>query len=332
MNKVDMINAESANQRILITGAHGFIGFQLAKILQPNSKIIFLVDIVPAHELDLECKDFLKNPNVKYIEADLSREAECNLLPDVDIVYHLAALNGTQNFYEKPFDVLKNSSIPTLYLLERFRSAGKFVYAGSSESYAGGVNMGAVEVPTGENVPHIIEDIANPRWSYACAKTFGEVACMNAYSQFGTKVLIVRFHNVYGPRMGKNHVIPDFIKRALKNSYVLFGAFNTRSFIYSEDAAYDLIDLTKKSTFPNVFNIGGGIEVSMLEIAKIILELLGKSDCKIDIKSAPKGSVLRRLPDLQRIDQLLGERPRVNLTEGLKKTVEWYKSHSQEYL
>lgn len=311
----------------LITGAHGFIGFHLAKRLVFEDINLILVDKLAENELDFEFRELLCNPKVTFFSLDLSQEESCESIPDVDLVFHLAALNGTQNFYSKPLSVLRHSSIPSLNLLERFHSVEKFFYAGSSESYAGGINLGLLDIPTGENIPLVIDDVRNPRWSYACAKTFGEIACMSAAKQYGTNILIGRLHNIYGPRMGFNHVIPDFIRRALNHEYLLFGTQNTRSFLYISDAVEDILNLMKKPTLPDIFNIGGGDEITIIELAQKILTLMERSQIAITQSPSPEGSVFRRVPDLRKINTLLGERTRTSLDAGLKSTLDWYATH-----
>lgn len=311
----------------LITGAHGFIGFHLAKKLLSENINLILVDMLMENELDSEFRELLCNPNVSFFSLNLSQEESCKLLPNVDFVFHLAALNGTQNFYSNPLKVLRHSSIPTLNLLERFHSVEKFFYAGSSESYAGGMNLGLLDIPTDEKIPLIIDDIRNPRWSYACAKTFGEIACTSAAKQNGTNVLIGRLHNIYGPRMGFNHVIPDFIRRALNHEYLLFGAQNTRSFLYVSDAVEDIWNLMKSPTIPDVYNVGGGDEITMFNLAQKILILMGRSQITITQSASPEGSVIRRVPDVGKINALLGNRNRTSLDVGLKSTLDWYTTH-----
>jgi UDP-glucose 4-epimerase len=322
---------QKKKKSILVTGAHGFIGFHLAKRLQMDNCNLFLVDNVPNADVDPELRELLERPNVEYLYRDLTKLEACLELPDVQIVFHLAALNGTKNFYTKPFDVLMHSSIPTLNLLERYKFVEKFFYAGSSESYAGGVNLGIVDIPTREDVPLIIEDVENSRWSYACAKTFGEVTCMSAAQQYGTRVIIGRFHNVYGPRMGINHVIPDFVLRSLDDIYQLHGATNTRTFLYVSDAVEDVVRLVLESESLGVFNIGGTLEISMLELAKIILKQMGRMNQEIFLSPAPQGSVERRVPNLTKLDTVLGSRPRTDLEEGLEKTICWYQTNRDKY-
>lgn len=325
-----LVNSQEEKKVILVTGAHGFIGFHLAKrLLLENYKLI-LVDNVAIPDLCVEFAEMFDNPNVEYMSRDLSKLEECLGLPDVQIVFHLAALNGTRNFYTKPFDVLTNSSIPTSNLLERYKFVDRFFYAGSSESYAGGVNLGILDIPTKEDVPLIIENVENSRWSYACAKTFGEVACMSANQQFGTKAVIGRFHNVYGPRMGINHVIPDFIMRSMKNEYLLYGASNTRTFIYVEDAVEDVVNLVLRTNSEGVFNIGGTVEISMLELAEKILKLMGRNDQEILLTSPPEGSVARRVPEISKLESLLGSRQRIDLDAGLRKTISWYQTKTSK--
>lgn len=313
-----------SGQKILITGAYGFIGFHLAKRLASLPVILFLVDIHPLIDSDSEFREILDPGRVTYFEGNLSDKKFVNSLPESDIVFHLAAVNGTDNFYEIPFDVLLNSSLPTVFLLEKYRECKKFVYAGSSESYAGAVNLGIAPIPTPESVPFVIDEPGNPRWSYSLAKSFGEVACHGAAIQFGTNFTILRFHNIYGPRMGFKHVIPDFLARARRGEYTLFGSEETRSFLYIDDAIEDIIGSTAMASQGTTFNLGGYEEISILNLATLILNILNINQPVIQKFPAPRGSVKRRKPMLDSINNLLGERSRVNLDLGLKTTIDWY--------
>ena len=106
----------------------------------------------------------------------------------------------------------------------------KYIYFGSSESYAGGLDLGIIELPTKESIPLVVPDIENIRWSYGASKTLGEIATISNHVQNKLNFLIVRLHNIYGPRMGVKHVIPDLIQRFLAFNGGVYGLDETRSF------------------------------------------------------------------------------------------------------
>ena len=313
----------------LVTGGAGFIGYWLTKTLSENrANHVFVVDnfvkTTDKSSFDILCA----RENISFLDIDLSFDDLDQRLPNIEfeIIYHLAALNGTQNFYNIPFDVIYNSTLSTLRLLKwcEKHKPGRFVYASTSEAYSGGVSMGVTAVPTSERVPLIIEDVTNPRWSYASSKLNGESAVISAQEQFGIDFTILRYHNVYGPRMGVNHVIPDYLNRAKDGIFKLYGGDNTRSFIYVDDAVLDTINLSLNEKARNeIVNIGSSEEMSMLELGLCLNSVLGVNEI-ILVEDAPNGSVSRRVPCLLKISEILGERERVSLDDGLIRTVEYY--------
>lgn len=315
--------------RVLITGAAGAIGYHLSKYLKDRGDSIVMVDNFIRSKVDDEYLDLQKSENVTHIEADLSDPLLVEELPlDVDYVYHLAAMNGTQNFYTSPFEVVCNSTLPTLHLLRHYSQSGRlrrFIYAGSSESYASTVSEFDWPVPTAENVPLCIADPRNVRWSYGASKLHGEVACFAAEAEFGIPSSIIRFHNVYGPRMGDKHVIPDFLLRAFDGVYELYGFSDTRSFIYVDDAVRATVCVGESDRCKNeIINVGGDYELSMITLGEIIMRHLG-IDQEIRCFPSPQGSVRRRAPDLSKLFELTDYRPRVALEQGLRQTIDYYK-------
>jgi nucleoside-diphosphate-sugar epimerase len=160
------------------------------------------------------------------ITGDLNSLEFVHQLPSkLDYVYHLATINGTQNFYSIPYDVAVSCVIPTWNLIEHFKhdKSVKFILAGTPESYASTVDAGYASIPTPESVLLSISSSLEPRWSYAAGKIFAEVLVSNANKQFGLRFLIARFHNIYGPRMGHFHFIPDFLHRVQSKNFTLYG-------------------------------------------------------------------------------------------------------------
>ena len=314
--------------RVLVTGSAGAIGYFLTKSLAERGYKVFAVDNFIRGKKDKLYEELLSKENVEHIEIDLTKPEEVKELPkNVDYVYHLAALNGTQNFYEVPFDVVVNSTLPTVHLLYHYKDSHlkRFVYAGSSEAYASTVSFFNWRIPTGENVPLCIEDVKNVRWSYAASKLLGEIATVSASKQFGIPYTIVRYHNVFGPRMGDKHVIPDFIQRIKEGRYELYGCDNTRSFIYVEDAVEITISLAESDRGANdIFNVGSEREIRIFELGNLILKLIGIENVKIKCYPAPEGSVKRRLPDINKLKKTLNFKPKYSLEEGLKRTIKYY--------
>lgn len=285
---------------ILLTGANGFIG----KYLRNSINCI---------TVDYENCDF---------NGDLNDWNFVQSLPDVDTVIHLAAFNSTKNFYSTPFSVIDSIITPTMNLLKRYSNT-HFVYAGSSEGYAGTVNLGWTEPPTPESVPLAIEDITNPRWSYASGKIAMESAVISNSVQNGNTYTIIRFHNIYGPGQ-KNHFIPEFVDRIRNDDFVLYGHDNTRSFCYITDA----VELIKKvyNTKNEIINIGSPDENKIIDVARVIMSQLELDDKKLELHPDPPGSTRRRLPDLTKLNSLVPDFQYTILEEGIRRILDGIKS------
>lgn len=315
--------------RFLVTGAAGFLGFCMAKSIAADpSNSVICVDNFSRGEHDDAYGSLAARSNVTALELDLNEQAAVRSLPlDVDVIYHLAALNGTQNFYERPFEVVRSCTLPTIFLIEHYGPAQRlkrFVYAGTSEAYASTVTRFGWPVPTAEDVPLGVDDVFNARWSYGGSKMHGEIATINGCRNFATPFSIARFHNAYGPRMGDKHVIPDFLMRARRGVYALYGHEDTRAFIYSDDAvrATRLVGETDACA-GEIINVGGLREMNMLELARMMMEI-GDMKGEIALHPAPKGSVRRRAPNTEKLRRLTGFTESWSLRDGLAETIKYY--------
>lgn len=290
--------------KFLITGADGFIGRSLTKRLKGLGQEVIGVD--RSSGLDLTCKETVRN------------------LPDVDIVIHLAAFNGTKFFYTQPFDVITDNLLPTHFLLERYKNkVKKFVFTGTSESYAGTTDIFNYPIPTDEEVPLCISDVTNPRWSYAGSKICNELQVIACHNQFDLQFNIIRYHNVYGADQTA-HFIPEFIERALKGDFTLHGWENTRSFIYIDDAVSATIDIIFNEGCDNqIIHVGNDDEVSIKTVAEKILSKL-KIDAELILKPAPQGSTQRRCPDISKLKKLINYKQNISLDTGLDIIVKNY--------
>lgn len=288
--------------KILVTGSSGFIGQHLVPALEAQGHTIVRAD--RTHGCDLTVKE-----NV-------------DALPDVDIVVHLAAHNGTKHFYNRPLDVVRDSVLPTQYLLDRYAGqVRRFVFTGTCESYAGTVDHYNYPVPTDEKVPLMVADVTNPRWSYGGSKIVNEIQCVAAHAQLGQEYAIIRYHNVYGPGQ-IDHFIPEFYERACKGDVELHGWENTRSFMYISDAIAATCRVIFEENFANeIVNIGVDDEISILDLAKIILAQAGIEQEPVCMP-APEGSVRRRCGDITKFHNLTDFEPKVTLESGIKLTLE----------
>ena len=299
-NKMVIVGERKINMKYLVTGSDGFIGSHLLEKLKKSGEKV------------IECD--LNNGQ------DLCDTAYAQSLPDVDVIFHLAAVNGTWKFYEKPWEVGKNNILPTLNLLERYRgSSAKFVFASTCEIFNGSVDSGVYSIPTDEKVPVMFNDITNPRWSYSIPKALGE----NLVANSGLPFLILRYFNIYGPRQ-RDHFISEFYDRHNDGSPPTILGNDTRSFCYVDDAVNMTIDLAKIAT-DEILNIGRQEEILIKDVAELILKI-----CKIEagplrILPSPVGSVTRRCPDMSKTLKILDGFEYTPLQTGLEKTINNYK-------
>jgi len=315
--------------KILVTGGAGFIGYHLANRLVENGNDVTICDNLFRGKMDRDFRGLVEKPNVAFINVDLTKASELtNLDGDFDIIYHLAAINGTKYFYEIPHQVLKVNILSLLNILD-FISASdckKLVWTSSSEVYSGTEMAYGVDIPTPEDIPLAINDVGNPRFSYAGSKVVGELLCLNYSKAYGFDVGLVRPHNIYGPRMGFEHVIPEFLKRIFEREdpFKIYGGNQTRSFCYIDDAVSALEKLGSIKVKTDILNMGNNQEEIKIEDLALRMFDLADFHPQIEILEPLKGSVSRRCPDIKKAKKILDFEPRVDLNEGLKKTMAWY--------
>lgn len=316
--------------KILVTGAGGFIGCHTALALSAAGHELVCADNFSRVSSDGLIDRLRSRPTVRFVEADLLGDDVWNELgAGFDAVIHLAAINGTRHFYERPYEVLSTNVRLVQNMLEWHREANpaaRIVFTSSSETYAG---VAGVPVPTPEDVPVGVNDVRNPRFSYAIGKIAGEGLILGYAQATGSPYVIIRPHNVYGPRMGDDHVIPEFAVRlvAREDPFVIHGGVNTRAFCYVDDFVSGLTAAAETGGADGeILNLGDDRdEISMVELARRMMEIAGISS-RIEVKDAPAGSVMRRCPDITKARRLLGFQPSVSLDQGLTQTFDWYAS------
>lgn len=328
--------------RTVITGGCGFIGLALTKRLLKyvdKTDEIILVDTMQRHGKFSDLSNLSKR-HVKIIEADLVNPDCFHDIPGpVDRVYHLAAIVGVSPVEKDPVGVMLTNTLSTMNILDWYirnkTLEARFLFSSSSEIYSGAAMSNFdLPVPTPENVPAVIKDLSNPRFSYALTKMWGEAYSNYLAEKDNIFTLIVRYHNVYGPRMGYDHVIPQVIIRVLskKDPFKVIASQQTRSFCWLEDAvkATHLVMESANVTPGMVVHIGNEDgEVKIGDLYKMIFDACDWYPEKIINVSAPLGSVNRRCPCTERLLKLTGYTPDTSLKEGLEKTVSWYKENQR---
>jgi UDP-glucose 4-epimerase len=309
-------------RRILITGGFGFIGSYLAESLLRNDEEVVVLDD-SSRGRKSHISEILEK--VKVVDADTrDREAVLDASKSVDSIVHLAAVQGTGNFYQRPHEVLEVNVKGLINAVEACvaNRVKRFFFASSSEVY------GIPQVfPTPETHELMIPDISNPRYSYSASKIIGEAFVVNYARNYAFDYTIVRYHNVYGPKMGWDHVIPQFITRlAKKEKFTVQGdGTQTRSFCFITDAIdCSMRALLKPEGANEIFNIGNPYEEhSINNLVELLEKIAGLTISPIHIPFADAG-IARRQPDITKATRKLGYEPQVTLEEGLKRTLAWY--------
>ena len=296
--------------KILITGGYGFFGFHLAKALLNHNCQITLLDTKSISEFDNDFKELLKKDNISYLQLNLLNDnLEKFLDKDYSHIIHLAALLGVQNVLENPFKVLSlnlQMLLNIICFLKLLNNEPTLFFASTSEVYAGTLLAGALEFPTEETSQLILPDLKLPRTSYMLSKIYGEAICHS--SNFQT--VILRPHNLYGPRMGMKHVVPQLIKRIHKTpingSLGVYSPNHKRTFCYIEDAVKQVYELiTIKNIEKNIFNLGTEKpEITMKNLAIKLIKIMKREDIIIKELENTPGSPKRRCPSTNKLDEI----------------------------
>lgn len=319
----------SAPKRYLVTGGTGFLGSNLVRALVDRGDAVRVLDNNFRGSLDKLGADYVDR--VELVEADIrDRAAVSRAVAGVDVCCHLAFINGTRHFYEIPQTVLEVGIKGTLNTLEACIEHGvrDYVYASSSEVY-----QTPPTVPTAEDVPASIPDVLNPRYSYGGGKLIGEILAFNYGREHFERTVVFRPHNVYGPNMGFEHVIPEFVIRLRRAQRAARGGgrlefeiqgdgSETRAFNNVRDFIRGLLLVLDRGADRTVYHIGTDEEVSIRALAETIARQMG---AEIELRTSARraGGTPRRCPDIGRL-RALGYEPQLDLEHGLPESIEWY--------
>lgn len=318
-------------KKVLILGGAGFIGFNITKyLLEHFNYDVTIADNLFRGKKDKYINSLLEYSNFNLITSDFTQTSSFDLLEkDYDYVYMLASVVGVNNTLEIPHEIIRINSLLIINTLEWIKSSNikKVLFTSTSEAYAGTIDEFGYKIPTPESIPLTISDISHPRYTYAVTKMLGESAFLNYSKVFGFECCIVRYHNVYGPRMGFKHVIPHLAERFLdkETPFLMYGHDQTRSFCYIDDAVMGtILAMQSETSNGQIYHIGTEDEISMEELIKEAGQFFNYAG-KFEIAPTFPGSTRRRCPDISKAQKELSYEPKIGWKQGLKLTLNWYK-------
>lgn len=305
--------------RTLVTGGAGFLGSHLCEyLLKKGHQVIAMDNLLTGSIANIE---HLQCENFKFIKHDVTEYLY--IAGDIDYVLHFASPASPLDYMQLPIQTLKVGALGTHKALGlALAKRATFLLASTSEVYGDPLIHPQSEDYWGNVNP------VGPRGVYDEAKRFAEALTMAYHRYHGVDTKIVRIFNTYGPRMRPNdgRAIPTFIPQALKNEPItIFGdGSQTRSFCYVDDLVEGIYRLLI-SDIHEPINIGNPQEMTIRQMAEVILKVTG-SKSKLIYKPLPIDDPKVRQPNITRARTLLGWEPKVDLEEGLKKTIEWFKT------
>lgn len=309
-------------KRIFITGGAGFIGSSIVERLVEENEII-IYDSLRRNTLNETT--FINHPNLTIVQGDiLNMNMLSNSIKGSSIVIHLAALLGVPEVIKDPIQTMRTNMLGTYNVLEAARGLSnleRLIVFSTSEVY------GVYSYKLAEDALTSVGEVGEARWTYAISKLAGEHMAMSYYKQLGLPVVSIRPFNIYGPRRGEA-AIYLFISKALRNEDIeIHGdGDQIRSWCYISDLVDGvLLCIEKKEAVGEVFNIGNPRgTITVLSLAQLIIHLC---ESKSRIKHIPKpyADIELRIPSIDKARKLLGYEPKIDLEEGLKRTIEFYR-------
>ena len=320
--------------RIFVTGGAGFIGSNLVDALMEQGHEVTVIDNLAVGKAS-NIEHHLENDRFHFVnDSVLNVNTLERLIRQVDLIYHLAAVVGVKYVVEDPLHAIVTNVRGTENVLElAYKYWVKTVIASSSEIYGK-----STDVPLREDGDRLLGPTTVGRWSYSDAKAIDEYFAL-AYARKGLPTAVVRYFNVYGPRLdpiGYGSVLAKFITQALRGEpLTVYGdGEQTRCFTYVADAVEGTVRAAAvREAAGRVFNIGSSRETSVNELAQLIQQLTGSQSELVHVPySHAYGphfeETRRRVPDVTRAREVLGFEPQMPLDEGLRWTVEWFRGQA----
>ena len=321
------------NEKILVTGGAGFIGSHLCELLLQKDHEVVAIDNLSTGRLD-NIQHLLQAPGFQFVRETITNSQVLDrLTSEADIVIHLAAVVGVKLIVEDPVNTIATNIMGTEAVLTTANRYGcKVMLASTSEVYGKGFT-----VPFNEEDDCVMGPTSHSRWAYATSKAIDEFLGLAYHHQFGLPVVVMRFFNTVGPRQTGRYgmVLPRFVRQALTGEPITIYGDGEQSRCFADVA--DIIDGTVQlalhpGAVGQVFNIGSTEEVTIRVLAEKVIAATG-SQSKIvyvpyDEAYAPGfEDMRRRVPDLEKIHQLIGYEPHYTLDETLQRVILYEREH-----
>ena len=313
------------DKNVLVTGGNGFIGSFVAERLLKDGANVSIASRTQ--------KKFLTHVenDVKFVKCDLLNKNDAlNACKDQDFVFHLASrVAGIGYNIEHSGTMMTENSIMSLNMLDAARksSVERYQYISSTCVYP---REASIPTPEGEGM---LGDPEPSNLGYGWAKRVGELQAKMHAKEFGMKVSIIRPMNAYGPRDDfdpeTSHVIPALIRKIInaKTEVSIWGSGNqTRAFVYVDDVARGMLMTLEKLTVPDPINIGTNEEIKIKDLVSTIVNITERDDLQIKYDTTKPEGQLRKTAATKKAEELIQYKPKYSLEEGLKHTIDWYRS------
>jgi len=310
-------------KKILILGGAGFIGFYLAKELEKKYNIVLIDDLSKNQKkIDNDLKKLIKKKNINFINKDITKTNLSEFPKNFDYIFDLAAILGVKKVIKESYSTLKNNlklTIKAIEIAKNQKNLKKVFFASSSEIYDGGGKTYKLRYPAKEFYPITINDLKHARTVYVTSKLTAEILYINS----GLPYIIGRLHNIYGPRMGLSHVVPELISKFISKKKIVevFSPNHSRTFCFYTDAIEIIKKLTLNSKIPkDIYNIGNPKNETKIRNLSFKISNFLKSKKKIKFVEDSHNSPSRRLPDMSKTNKFIKKTNYKNIEYGIEKT------------
>ena len=309
---------------IVITGGAGFIGSSIAQRLVDHNRVTLFDNL---HRNALEGSELLDHSNIQLVKGDVLDAAALGpVIEDADVVIHMASIAGVDTVMKNPTLTMRVSLIGTIHALEAaFKSqrCRRFVDFSTSEVF------GKYAYKVAEGDATSLGAVGEARWTYAVSKLATEHLALSYHKQYELPTVSIRPFNIFGPRQVGEGAVHHFISRAIRNEPLTIHGEGSqiRSWCYVDDIVDGVLEtLVNENALGHAFNIGNPRStLTIYHLAKLIVQLAG-SKSEVLFTPMDRTDVELRIPNIDKAKALLGYEPKVNLEEGLMRTIEWYRA------